>query len=140
MVRIEQKILAQQRYVDLLADPFDRRRLREAFHLCLGLARHASFAEILGPRITPTDEVLASDKALDEWMLREASTTNHVSGTCKMGPVSDAAAVVDQYGRVHGLAGIRVADASIMPDCVRANTNATTMMIGERMADLIRTA
>jgi choline dehydrogenase-like flavoprotein len=54
-----------------------------------------------------------------------------------MGLASDPAAVVDQYGRVHGLDGIRVADASIMPDCVRANTNATTMMIGERMADLI---
>jgi choline dehydrogenase len=69
--------------------------------------------------------------------MREVSTTNHPSGICKMGPASDPAAVVDQYGRVHGLEGIRVADASIMPDCVRANTNATTMMIGERMADLI---
>ena len=70
-------------------------------------------------------------------MMREVSTTNHISGTCKMGPASDPTAVVDQYGRVRGLEGIRVADASIMPDCVRANTNATTMMIGERMADLI---
>ena len=47
-------------------------------------------------------------------------------------------AVVDQYGWVHGLQGLRVADASIMPDCVRANTNVTTMMIGERIADFIR--
>ena len=54
-----------------------------------------------------------------------------------MGPASDPTAVVDQYGRVHGLEAIRVADASIMPDCVRANTNATTMMIGEWIADLI---
>jgi choline dehydrogenase-like flavoprotein len=46
-------------------------------------------------------------------------------------------AVVDQTGRVHGIRNLRVADASIMPDCVRANTNATVMMIGERMADLI---
>jgi choline dehydrogenase len=45
--------------------------------------------------------------------------------------------VVDQHGRVHGLEALRVADASIMPDCVRANTNATTMMIGECLADLI---
>ena len=70
--------------------------------------------------------------------MREVSTTNHISGTCKMGPASDPMAVVDQYGRVRGLAGLRVADASIMPDCIRANTNATTMMLGERMADLIR--
>ena len=46
-------------------------------------------------------------------------------------------AVVDQYGRVHGLEGLRIADASIMPNVVRANTNVTTMMIGERVADFI---
>ncbi len=55
-----------------------------------------------------------------------------------MGPASDPAAVVDQYGKVHGVRNLRVADASIMPDCVRANTNLTTMMIGERIADFIR--
>ena len=69
-------------------------------------------------------------------MLREVTHTHHLSGTCKMGPATDPLAVVDQDGRVHGLEGIRVADASIMPDCVRANTNATCMMIGERMAEL----
>ena len=47
-------------------------------------------------------------------------------------------AVVDQYGKVYGLKGLRIADASIMPDCIRANTNVTTMMIGERIADFIR--
>ena len=47
-------------------------------------------------------------------------------------------AVVDQYGKVHGLEGLRVADASIMPNCVRANTNVTTMMIGERVSDWIK--
>jgi choline dehydrogenase len=47
-------------------------------------------------------------------------------------------AVVDQYGKVHGLENIRIADASVMPNCVRANTNVTTMMIGERMADFVQ--
>ena len=122
---------------NFLTDPLDRSRLREALRLCLRLARHPAFDGILGSRIAPTDEVMASDGALDEWMMREVSTTNHISGTCKMGPASDPTTVVDQYGKVRGLAGIRVADASIMPDCIRANTNATTMMIGERMADLI---
>ena len=50
----------------------------------------------------------------------------------------DAMAVVDQYGRVHGLQGLRVVDASVMPDVVRANTNATTIMIVERIADWIK--
>lgn len=52
-----------------------------------------------------------------------------------MGPASDGMAVVDQYGRVHGLQGLRVVDASMMPDVVRANTNATAMMMAERIAD-----
>jgi choline dehydrogenase len=54
-----------------------------------------------------------------------------------MGPDSDPMAVVDQYGKVYGIDGLRVADASIMPDCIRANTNVTTMVIGERIADFI---
>jgi predicted dehydrogenase (TIGR03970 family) len=123
---------------NLLAEPFDRRRLRDALHLCLRLAEHPTFQGILGPRLAPPDEALASDAALDAWMLREVSTTNHISGTCKMGPASDPAAVLDPQGRVHGLEALRVADASIMPDCVRANTNATTMMIGERIAGFMR--
>jgi len=71
-------------------------------------------------------------------MLRNVGTQHHSSGTCKMGPDSDPMAVVDQYGRVRGLENLRVADASIMPDVVRANTNATTIMIGERIADWLR--
>ena len=70
-------------------------------------------------------------------MMREATTGQHISATCKMGPSDDPMAVVDQHGRVHGLQGLRVVDASIMPDCIRANTNVTTMMIGERIAELI---
>jgi choline dehydrogenase len=54
-----------------------------------------------------------------------------------MGPSSDPTAVVDQYCRVHGLTSLRVVDASVMPEVIRANTNATTIMIGERAADLI---
>ena len=65
-------------------------------------------------------------------------TSQHLCGTCKMGPASDSTAVVDQYGRVHGLDNLRVVDASIMPDVTRANTNATAIVIGERIADLMK--
>ena len=106
--------------------------------LCLRLAEHAGFRDIIKERIEPLEQDLADDNALDDWLMREATTAHHISGTCKMGPVSDPMAVVDQYGKVQGLEGLRVADASIMPDCPRANTNATTMMIGERIADFIR--
>jgi choline dehydrogenase-like flavoprotein len=122
---------------NLLADPFDRSRLRDALQLCLELARHPAFAGILGERLAPGDADLASETALDAWMRREVTHTNHICGTCAMGPASDPLAVVDQAGRVHGLDRLRVVDLSIVPDCVRANTNATAMMIGERMADII---
>jgi choline dehydrogenase len=121
----------------MLEDEFDRRRLREAVRLCVRLGGHPAFKDILGDRLNPGDADLASDAALDAWMRREITHTHHLSGTCKMGPSNDPLAVVGQSGRVHGLEGIWVADASIMPDCIRANTNATCMMIGERIADLI---
>ena len=69
--------------------------------------------------------------------MRTVTTSQHISCTCKMGPSSDAMAVVDQYGKVHGIDGLRVADAAIMPDCIRANTNVTTMMMGERITEFI---
>ena len=62
----------------------------------------------------------------------------HGVGTCKMGPPSDPRSVVDQTLRVHGMQNLWIADASIMPTVVHANTNLTCMMIGERAADFIR--
>ena len=106
--------------------------------MCARLGEHKAFKDIIEERVEPTDVELASDEALDEFLLREITTGQHISGTCKMGPSSDPMAVVDQLGRVHGLEGIRVVDASIMPNCIRANTNVTTMMIGERISDFIR--
>ena len=121
-----------------LEDVFDRERCRESVRKCIEIAEHGAFSEILAERTDPTDNDLESDDALDEWMMRKVTTGMHLVGTCKMGPASDPLAVVDQYGRVHGIERLRVADASIMPDCVRANTNVTTMMIGERVSDFIR--
>ena len=119
-------------------EPFDRERMREAVRICVKLGEHDAWGGIIDSRIEPPDSALASDDALDEWMMREVSTGHHISCTNKMGPADDAAAVVDQYGRVHGIDGLRVVDASIMPDCVRANINVTTMMIGERVSDFLK--
>lgn len=124
--------------LNLLAEAEDQRRLREALRLCLELADHPAFAPILGERLAPTDQVLASATRLEHWMRREVTHTHHLSSSCAMGSADDPAAVVDQAGRVHGLAGLRIVDLSVLPDCVRANTNATAMMIGERVADLMR--
>ena len=90
--------------------------------------------------LEPQAADLESDATLDHWLKSSVTTTQHISGTCKMGPDSDPMAVVDQRGKVKGLEGLRVADASIMPDCIRANTNCTTIMIGERIADWINQA
>ena len=130
----------QQRFLDYryFQDEFDLRRVREGVRLSLELAEHPSLRELIQERVSPTDAELASEETLDEFILRTASTGQHISGTCKMGPASDPMAVVDQYGKVHGIENLRVADASIMPDCIRANTKVTTMMIGERVADFIR--
>jgi choline dehydrogenase len=121
-----------------LAEPWDRQRLRDAVRLCVRLVEHRAFQDIVGERITPSDADLASDDALDAWMQRTVSIAGHTSGTCKMGPASDPMAVVDQECRVPGLQGLRVVDASVMPDITRANTNATVIMMGERVADLIK--
>ena len=121
-----------------LEDPWDRQRLREAVRLCIRLLEHEAFSDIVTARTAPGDQDLASDEALDDWLLRNVGTSYHVSGTCKMGPASDPLAVVDQYCRVHGMESLRVVDASVMPDIIRANTNATTVMIGERAADFIK--
>ncbi len=121
-----------------LERPRDRERLREAVHIGIGILNHESFGNIVESLIEPTEKDLESDDSLDEWMLNHVWIGQHLSGTCKMGPDSDPMAVVNQHGQVHGIQGLRVADASIMPDCIRANTNLTTIMIGERIADWMK--
>ena len=98
------------------------------------LLEHPSYQQIVKEIINISPRDLGSDEALDSWLVENLTTAIHMSGTCKMGPASDPMAVVDQYCRVHGLEGLRVVDTSVMPDVVRANTNATAIMIGERVA------
>jgi len=121
-----------------LWDAWDRERLREAVRKCVALLSDPSYSQVIEERTAPLDSDLTSDQTLDDWLLRNVSSSFHISGTCKMGPYSDPEAVVDQRLKVHGLEGLRVVDASVMPDVVRANTNVTTMMIAERAAEFIK--
>ena len=111
--------------------------MREAIRLCLHFLEHPAFAPLVARRLTPTDADLASDDALDVWMDQNVATNQHTSGTCKMGPSTDAMAVVDPTLRVHGLDGLRICDSSVMPSVIGSNTNAAVAMIAERAGDLI---
>ncbi len=85
-------------------------------------------------RLDPTDDVQSDDEALNRWLLENVRTQHHSSGTCKMGPSSDPMAVVNPQCEMHAIDNLMVVDASIMPDVIRANTNATTIMIAEKIA------
>jgi choline dehydrogenase len=84
--------------------------------------------------VAPGADRTTDDEILD-WVKKAAGTTYHPVGTCKMG--SDPMAVVDAQLRVHGMAGLRIADASIMPTLTSGNTNAPSIMIGEKAADMV---
>ncbi len=132
--------VSEQPYLDFrsLTDPRDLPRFRDAVRRTVHIFEHPAFADLLAERLSPTDADLADNDALDAWLQQNAGIAGHASVTCKMGPASDPTAVVDQYCNVQGLAGLRVIDASVMPDIVRANTNATIIMMAERAADFIR--
>ena len=120
-----------------LVETSDKTRLREAVRECAELFEDPGFHAVIDSRIAPTAEELASDDLLDGWIANTLSIAGHTCRTCKMGPASDPLAVVDQYCQVHGVEGLRVIDASVMPEITTANTNATTIMIGERAADFL---
>ena len=122
----------------LLTDPRDVSRYREAVRRTAAIFDHPAFGGLLAERLAPTDADLASDDALDAWLQRNAGDRRAYVGHLQDGAGVRPTAVVDQQCRVHGLAGLRVVDASVMPDIVRANTNATIIMIAERVADFIR--
>ena len=115
----------------------DLRRMRECVRLCAEVGSGPEYSEIIAERFQPSDEQLSNDDLLDLWLKQNARSSAHLSSTCKMGPSSDPLSVVNQYGKVHGIEGLRVADASILPNCPRANTNVPTMMIGEKISEFI---
>ena len=104
------------------------------------LARQLMHTDAMQPyydgEVYPGEEAQTDDELLDA-ARRWGNTTYHVMGTCRMGPDSDPTAVVDEQLRVHGMQGLRVIDASIMPAMISANLNAATMMIGEKGSDLV---
>ena len=124
-----------------LQHPEDLRRVREGIRFGARLLESDAYSDVVDHRITPTDEVLADDEALDLYMRQTVGTARHVSGTCRMGPDSDPMTVVDQHCRVKGVQGLWVADASVVPQLLRGGgLHPTVIMIGERVVDWIAAA
>jgi choline dehydrogenase len=120
-----------------LAHAEDRRVLLDGVRLARKLLQTRALAPYVAAETLPGPDVQAEDELLD-YVRRYGVSSYHLNGTARMGPPSDATAVVDAQLRVHGIAGLRVADASVMPDIPSANTCAASMMIGEKAADLVR--
>jgi choline dehydrogenase len=124
--------------LNYLDDPEDMRRMVDGIRIAWRLMHEGPLAPMIKEFVNLTPEVVNSDSALKTFLRDNCSTIFHPVGTAKMGPETDQMAVVDQHCRVRGVEGLRVVDASIMPNIVRANTNLTCIMIGERVADWMR--
>jgi choline dehydrogenase len=122
---------------NFLGDPLDQQTVVAGLKLGRRIIENAAMDKYRSYEMNPGDGVQTDDQLLD-FARGNGQTTYHVVGTCKMG--QDPMAVVDDQLRVHGLAGLRVVDASVMPTMVSGNTNAATIMIAEKGADLIKAA
>lgn len=132
---VEERMLSDER--DLVRMRDGVRRLRE---ICLqpSVADVAHRTEY-GATGRSMEDAL-SDAELDDWLLADCGDAQHASGTCRMGAANDPRSVVDPECRVLGFTGLRVIDASVMPEVPRANTHLTTVAIAERMADRLKAA
>lgn len=117
-----------------LDDPDDLDILRKGVRLARNILLQPAFDALRGEEIWP-GTAIADDRLLDAAIRQNAETIYHPVGSCRMG--NDAKAVVDDELRIHGMEGLRVVDASIMPRLIGGNTNAPTIMIAEKAADMI---
>ena len=115
----------------------DRDDFRRSVALIREILAQSALDPYRGDELFPGPDV-KSDAAVDAWVRQAVETCYHPVGTCKMGRDTDATSVVDDQLKVHGMEGLRVVDASIMPSIVSGNTNAPTIMIAEKAADMIR--
>jgi len=119
---------------EFLSTDEDRREFREGIRLARDIIRQPGFSGLSARALSP-DPSQVSDDQLDAFVRSQAETEFHPSCTCRMG--TDPMAVTDASLRVHGLEGIRVVDASVMPDVLSANLNGPTIMIAEKASDMI---
>ena len=119
-----------------LAHEYDRQTTVAGLRLQRQLLRTPELAHYFEREAVPGDAVQSDDELLD-FARRYGTTVFHLMGTCRMGPAAERNSVVDDELKVHGIAGLRVVDASVMPTMPSANTNASTIMIAEKASDMI---
>ncbi|MET0273650.1 MAG: choline dehydrogenase [Phenylobacterium sp.] len=124
-------------FANYLSAEEDRRAMREGVKMMRDVAAQSALDPYRKAEHAPGKDV-QTDAEIDAWIRQTAETIYHPVGTCRMGATGDAMAVVDAELKVQGLAGLRVIDASVMPTLVGGNTNAPTIMIAEKIADVIR--
>jgi choline dehydrogenase-like flavoprotein len=122
---------------NFLSTPYDWAALRASVRIVRELAAQPSLAPYVGAELAP-GPASSSDAEIDAFIRKTAITVHHPAGTCRMGADDDPRAVVDSELRVKGVRGLRVVDASVMPDLTSGNINAPVIMIAERAADMIR--
>jgi choline dehydrogenase len=115
----------------------DRRLSREAVRQAYRVITTTAMQSVLEEPLTLTQRIIEDDNVLDDWILTQMSSTYHFCGSCRMATLENGG-VVDQSGRVHGLQGLRVADASVIPTVPASNTMWTTMMFAERIGCSVR--
>ncbi|HLW71676.1 MAG TPA: GMC family oxidoreductase N-terminal domain-containing protein [Candidatus Binataceae bacterium] len=125
-------------HINFVNDSEDVRRMLEGVRIAWRVMHGPHLSPYIKEILGLTQEIVDSDSALADFIRDNCTTNFHPVATARMGPESDRMAVVDQYCRVHGVEGLRVVDASVMPNIVRANTNLTCIMIGERVAQWMR--
>ena len=123
---------------DFLNDASDVERMVDGIGIALRVAATPQIQELTERLIWPREEIACDRELLRDWLQRACGSGYHPCGTASMGEQDDPYAVADQYGRVYGVDGLFVADASIMPRVPRANTNIPTIMIGERFGEWLR--
>ena len=123
---------------NFLADTIDQRTMVDGFRMIRSLVDAKPMDDLRGEEYSPGKGVKSDDEILG-WIRANSQTAYHPIGTCRMGPAGPKT-VVDERLKVHGLEGLRVADASIFPTMPSGNTNAPCIMVGEKAADLIRSA
>jgi len=121
-----------------LADEDDRRTAIDGMKAVRRIAQQPALKDWIADELMPGTKVQSDEEWLG-FMKANGGSIYHPAGTCKMGSANDRMAVVDEQLRVSGVGGLRVADASVMPQVVSGNTNAACIMIGEKCADMIRT-